>query len=300
MSTTASGTPAHRPRRNTWAIGDVQGCLDALKALLEKIDFDPARDELWLTGDLVNRGPDSLETLRFVRDLGRSAVTVLGNHDLHLLAVAHGHVQAGDKDTFAELLAASDSDELLDWLRHRPLLHVDHELDCLMVHAGLPPQWNRAQALSCAHEVELMLQSVDIDRLLADMYGNQPDQWSAELEHGDDPLPRWRFTINACTRMRYCTADGQLDFREKGAPGSQREGLLPWYAVPDPEWLGQKIVFGHWSTLGPVGTGRDDVVALDTGCLWGGCLTAMRLSPLAADGEQPEISVDCRGALEPG
>ena len=287
-------------KRNTWAIGDVQGCLDELEALLEHIEFDPEKDELWLTGDLVNRGPKSLDTLRFVRDLGRSAITVLGNHDLHLLAVAHGHVDASSKDTFEDLLAARDSDELLDWLRHRPLIHWDGELEWLMVHAGLPPQWNRSLALTCAHEVELMLQSVDMDRLLADMYGNQPDQWSAELDNAHDPMDRWRFTINALTRMRYCTPGGQLDFKEKGAPGSQPEGLLPWYALPNVEWEGERIISGHWSTLGPVGTGRNDVIALDTGCLWGGCLTAVKLNEPLENGELPKISLDCPGALEPG
>lgn len=275
-----------------WAIGDLQGCHSDLQSLLDKIGFDRDKDTLWFTGDLVNRGPESLTTLRFVRNLGSAATTVLGNHDLHLLAVAYGHTDAKSNDTFHDILDAPDRDELMDWLRFQPLAVHDASHGWFMSHAGIPPCWTIAEALDRAAEIEAILCGDNPDQLLADMYGNQPDLWSGTL----DGLPRWRYIVNAFTRMRYCHPDGRLDFREKGAPGSQPGDLEPWYALPGRRSEGEKIVFGHWSTLGPTGTGSPDVVALDTGCLWGGKLTALRLDSVARE----RHCVNCAGALEPG
>lgn len=278
-----------------WAIGDVQGCQAELLELLGKIAFEPGKDRLWFTGDLINRGPRSLATLRFVRELGSSAVTVLGNHDLHLLAVAYGFTDAKSQDTFQDILDAPDRNELLEWLRRQPLAIQDAETGWLMSHAGVPPCWTASEALDRAAEVEEVLGSHDPERLLAKMYGNEPAKWSDELEG----LPRWRFIVNAFTRMRYCHPDGRLEFHEKGPPGSQPQPLLPWFEIPDRRNSGEKIVFGHWSALGPAGTGNPAVAALDTGCLWGGSLTALRLDADPAD-SSAWISVDCAGALEPG
>lgn len=260
---------------STWAIGDIQGCYAEFRALLDLIEFDPGHDQLWLTGDLINRGPDNLSTLRHVRGLGDAAITVLGNHDLALLVTAAGHRDPRSKDTIDDILAAPDREELLDWLRHRPLAHFDPELDCLLVHAGLPPQWDIATAMEQAHEVESALQGKDHERLLGRMFGNQPDCWRPGL----DKLDRWRFTINALTRMRFVRADGSLDFDEKGPPGSQPEGLYPWYALPQRASSGQRIVFGHWSALGQeaIDDPPPEIHALDTGCQWGGKLTALRI-----------------------
>lgn len=269
-----------------YAIGDLQGCLDPLKRLLDRLGFEPGVHRLWFTGDLVNRGPDSVATLRFVKSLGEAAVTVLGNHDLHLLAVAEGFQAARRGDTMQEVLDAPDAAELLAWLRHRPLIH--HDAGHLLIHAGLPPQWDLDTALACAREVEAVLRGADYRELLRGMYGNEPAEWQDELAG----LERWRFTINALTRLRYCTPEGRMDFRDKGAPGTQAAGLVPWFEAPGRKSAGLEIICGHWSTLGQFS--RDGVHSLDTGCVWGG-----RLSALALDTHR-FVSVDCPGAQRPG
>lgn len=261
-----------------YALGDVQGCFAELRRLLDKLAFDPAVDRLWFVGDLVNRGPRSLETLRFIRGLGSAAVTVLGNHDLHLLAVACGVSHTKHRDTFGDVLNAPDRDELLDWLRRQPLLYGEGGF--YLIHAGLPPQWTMEDAGRLAGEAGAVLAGDGSVEFFRHMYGDQPDIWSESLAGWD----RLRFVVNCLTRMRYCGRDGRVEFKQKGAPGSQPEGLLPWFAVPGRRSLGAKIVFGHWSTLGfHVGEG---VCGLDTGCLWGGELTALRL-----DGEPRRVSV---------
>ncbi len=272
-----------------YAVGDVQGCYDPLRRLLDQLSFDPSCDRLWLVGDLVNRGPASLATLRFIRQLGDAAVTVLGNHDLHLLAVAHRRDRYRRKDTFNDILAAPDGEELLHWLRYRPLLHRDAQLQTTMVHAGLPPQWDLPLAQACAEELAAVLRSEEGDAFLAQMYGNKPDHWSSTLAGWD----RLRFTCNCLTRMRFCTSDGRLDLEHKGAPGSQPAYLFPWYQVPGHRSVKETLVFGHWSTLGYLHHGR--VHALDSGCVWGGFLTALRL-----DGSHLPYQIRCPGALVPG
>jgi bis(5'-nucleosyl)-tetraphosphatase (symmetrical) len=264
-----------------YAIGDVQGCFAELQRLLDKIRFDPAADRLWFTGDLVNRGPQSLETLRFIRSLGDRAVTVLGNHDLHLLAVAHGVSRTKRKDTFGDVLMAPDRDILLEWLRRRPLLFREGAF--YLIHAGLPPQWSIDDAERYALEVESCLQGDRFIELFRHMYGDQPDLWAETLSGWD----RLRFITNCFTRIRYCDRDGRMDFKEKGAPGTQPPHLTPWFKVPGRRSAGSQIVFGHWSTLGFYAD--DDVFGIDTGCLWGGELTALRL-----DGEMQRTCVSCR------
>lgn len=273
----------------TFAIGDIQGCFDDLLRLLERLNFEPEEDQLWFTGDLVNRGPKSLETLRFVRGLGAGAISVLGNHDLHLLAVAEGFQPLKPQDTLREVLDAPDAHELLTWLRHRPLAHFDEQLGYLLVHAGLPPQWGLPECVAAAQEVEQVLRSNDYRGLLRDMYGNAPARWDTSL----DGVERLRFIINALTRIRFCTPDGTLDFHHKGAPGSQPSALLPWFEVPHRRSASLDIVFGHWSTLGETNMPR--AWALDSGCLWGGKLAALRL-----DGEESLwVTVGCRGEQSP-
>lgn len=265
-----------------FAIGDVQGCYDGLQRLLDRVRFDPADDELWFCGDLVNRGPASLEVLRFVRKLGDRAITVLGNHDLHLVAAARdpSHMRAGD--TFAEVLAASDGAELVDWLRRRPLLHHDRRRGFTLVHAGLAPQWDLATATACAREVERVLASDRFGELLDHMYGDLPDRWSDSLEGFD----RWRFIINCFTRIRLVTDDGRISLKHKGPPESAPAGLVPWFDAPARRNADLHVIFGHWSTLK-----RDPghgIYPLDTGCVWGGRLTALKVD---ADGGW--FSVDC-------
>jgi bis(5'-nucleosyl)-tetraphosphatase (symmetrical) len=256
-----------------YAIGDVQGCLAPLRRLLYQIAFDPARDRLWFAGDLVNRGPDSLEVLRLARDLGPAALTVLGNHDLHLLAIAAGAARPKRRDTLDAVLNAPDRDALLDWLRAQPLLHHDPRLGYTLVHAGLLPQWDLPLALSLAAEVEAVLRGPDHRDFLTHMYGDQPDHWEPDLRGTD----RLRVILNACTRLRYCDANGRMDLGPKGAPGTQAPHLLPWFAVPDRRSADLRILFGHWSTLGCwQGAGT---TGLDSGCVWGQALTAARLDP---------------------
>lgn len=269
-----------------FAIGDIQGCFDSLQKLLKKISFDQSRDQLWFCGDLVNRGPDSLKTLRFIKQLGKSAVSVLGNHDLHLLALAKNAKLRKEKDTLEQILTAEDRDELLEWLRHRPLLHRDNK-NCL-VHAGIPPQWEIDQACQYAREVEAIIGGSQFDEFLSEMYGNEPAQWSESLSGWD----KVRFIVNGLTRMRYCEQDGKLDFDFKGAPGKQSKHLFPWFGFPNRKNDSVNIIFGHWSTLGFHAQGN--CFGLDTGCLWSGRLTALRLND-----KFTRISIDCPGYKNP-
>ncbi len=274
-----------------YAIGDLQGCYDELQRLLEKLRFEPSTDRLWLTGDLVNRGPKSLEVLRFVRGLGDAAVAVLGNHDLHLLAVHHDkHRHFKSNDTLQPILAAPDREELLDWLRQLPLLHHDEALDAVMVHAGLPPQWDLTTARRCAAEVEEVLRGPLLVEFLEHMYGNRPHLWSPALQGWE----RLRFSVNCFTRLRFCTPEGRLDFERKGRPGSQEGPYLPWFQVPGRRSAEVRIIFGHWSTLGL--HLNDGVRGIDTGCLWGGTLTALRLD----DSSDTVVSIACPQGARPG
>lgn len=267
-----------------YAIGDVQGCYAPLQRLLAALRFDPAVDTLWFTGDLVNRGPASLPVLRLIRSLGERAVVVLGNHDLTLLAVADGHRPLRRKDTFQAILTAPDRDELLDWLRRQPLLHHDAEWGFTMVHAGLLPQWDLAQAQACAAEVVAVLRGADdvYQDFMGQLFGSEPRRWRDDLQGMD----RLRCIVNACTRLRYCHTDGSLNFDEKGRPGTQPAGLLPWFQVPGRRHTDLKIVFGHWATLGVYRA--PGIYALDSGCVWGGQLSALRL-----DGPGGDWCVDC-------
>lgn len=272
----------------TYAIGDVQGCGDEFEALLGRLNFDPAQDRLWLVGDLVNRGPRSLEVLRQVRALRDAVVVVLGNHDLHLLAAAITPAERlKPQDTLGAIFTAPDRDELLDWLRRRPLLHHDAALGYTMIHAGLPPQWDLATAQSCAREVETALR--DDDRcleLLAGMYGNQPSRWSDDL----CGIERLRFTVNCLTRLRYCRTDGSLDLKFKGRIEDAPDHLLPWFRAPNRRSRGLRVVCGHWSALGYYE--GDGVLSIDTGCVWGESLCAVRL-----DEPAEPVFVSCKGAV---
>jgi bis(5'-nucleosyl)-tetraphosphatase (symmetrical) len=264
---------------STYAIGDVQGCYDALRTLLDDIRFDPAADTLWFVGDLVNRGPQSLETLRFVKSLGASAVTVLGNHDLHLLVVAAGYYQPHRGDTLDDIIKAPDRDELLDWLRRQKLLHVDR--DYAMVHAGLLPQWSIEDATRLAREFEDVLQGPDHLELLRTLYGNQPDTWDDALTGYD----RLRIIVNAMTRLRLCDIHGRMNFSHKESLADAPPGYLPWFDVPGRASAGTPIVCGHWAALGVVL--RADLIGLDSGCVWGRALSALRL------GDRHLFQCDC-------
>lgn len=263
-----------------WAIGDVQGCCDELEQLLARIRFSSDRDRLWFVGDLVNRGPYSLQALRLVRSLGDNAVSVLGNHDLHLLAVALAGEKLRKSDTLSEILAAPDRDGLLEWLLLLPLAYFEPDHGDLLLHAGVLPQWTVAQTLQLAGEVQQALHD-DPRALLSTMYGDQPDRWQATLTG----LDRLRFAINVLTRLRFCTADGRVDFKQKGNPDSAPKPWLPWYKVPGRASREQRIVFGHWSALGFYC--ERGVLAIDTGCVWGGSLTAVNLD----DPQAPPVSV---------
>jgi len=264
----------------TWAIGDVQGCHDELLRLIDKLRFDPANDTLWFCGDLVNRGGQSLAVLRTIKSLGDRAIVVLGNHDLSLLAVSERkrEDQARVNPELREVLFAPDRDEVIGWLRKRKLVHVDRGLGYLLVHAGLFPRWTTQQAEEMAREIEDKLHGDGYRRLLKQMFGNKPDLWTPKLRGTD----RWRAGINVFTRMRFADVRGRIAFADKGAPGTQRPGLYPWFEIPGHVKRDLKVVCGHWSTLGRfAGLG---VHAIDTGCVWGGWLTAMRL-----DAEEPEF-----------
>lgn len=256
-----------------YAVGDVQGCHTELVQLLEKIQFDASHDQLWLVGDLVNRGPDSLAVLRLVKSLGDSAITVLGNHDLHLLAVAESLASLHPSDTLDEILHAPDRDELLNWLRNQKLLHTENKV--VLVHAGLLPGWTVKQAMRLASEAEQALRGDHYVEFLAHMYGNQPNCWSDDLLEYD----RLRVIINAFTRLRICTDSGEMEFKFKGETQKIPQGYRPWFDVPQRASAHATIIFGHWSALGLLC--KEKIIALDTGCLWGGALTAIRLEDRA-------------------
>lgn len=256
----------------TYAIGDIQGCYEPLQRLLDLIRFDPAHDQLWLAGDLVNRGPQSLDVLRWAHALGDRVVTVLGNHDLHLLARYHGSDRKSRNDTLDDVLQAPDCDDLMDWLRQQPLVHHDENANWCMVHAGLPPRWSARKARKLAAEVEAVLRSDDIRTFLAGMYGNKPDLWQKDLQGID----RWRVIVNYLTRMRFIDANGRLDLESKEGLETAPEGFMPWFEAPERKAESTRLIFGHWAALnGEVH--RQNLFALDTGCVWGGHLTAMRL-----------------------
>lgn len=281
----------------TYVVGDLQGCAQSFDALLETVAFDPRNDRVWLVGDLVNRGPDSLATLRRVIALGSAATVVLGNHDLHLLAVSAGVRKAGRSDTLDAVLAAPDATTLLDWLRRRPMAHRSRVgmRDVLMVHAGVLPGWSADDTMRHAGELEVALRADDWKSTLATLFGNRPDRWDEALRGAD----RLRAIVNALTRLRYCTADGRIDFDAKDAPAAigsnfpvPPEGYRAWFDIETRRSRDTLVVFGHWSTLGLMV--RDDVVALDTGCVWGGALTAMRLEDRAV------FEVPCPQSRRPG
>lgn len=261
-----------------YAIGDVQGCYPELQRLLEKLKFDPAADRLWFCGDLVNRGGESLKTLRLIRSLGDAVTITLGNHDLSLLAISQRRPEAQSKvnPELREVLFAEDAPELIDWLRRQQLLHHDESLGWTMVHAGLAPSWTLRQAQKVAAEVERELSGPNHGRLLKNLFGNRPPGWINRLQG----VERWRAAINTFTRMRYCDVNGRIDFEGKGTPGTQKPGMYPWFEVPGMRRRETRIVCGHWSALGRfAGLG---IYAIDTGCVWGGQLTALRL-----DAEEP-------------
>lgn len=260
---------------STYAIGDIQGCFFALEKLLQEINFDSKNDTLWLTGDLVNRGPQSLETLRFIKNLNIRQKIVLGNHDLHLLAMAHDAHPGWSDDTLTPILKADDREELIDWLLHQPLLHHDETLGFTMIHAGLAPSWDLTLAKKLATEVETILQSDQRKDFLKHMYGNEPSQWSEQLTGWD----RLRCIVNYLTRARFCHWDGRLELKTKENIRMDQTDLIPWFNIPDRRNANLKIIFGHWAALGGV-TRTQNTFALDTGCVWGYCLTAMRLEDL--------------------
>ena len=269
-------------------VGDVQGCAQALDELLAACGFSPSRDRVVLLGDLVNRGPDSLGVLRRALALGNAATCLLGNHDLHLLAVAHGARKLHRGDTFGDVLQDSDATQWLQWLAQQPLAHL--ESGWLCVHAGLAPQWSSQDALALAAEVQEVLRGPGLGDFLSDMYGDQPNRWAPSLQG----QARWRMVVNTLTRIRFCTADGVLDLKTKEGAGGAPAGCMPWFEVPTRHSLGQPVAFGHWSTLGLVN--RPDLLALDTGCVWGGALSAVRV-----DGGRRELwQVPCSQAQRPG
>ncbi|GJL56298.1 MAG: bis(5'-nucleosyl)-tetraphosphatase, symmetrical [Nitrospirales bacterium] len=254
----------------TYVIGDIQGCFKALRKLMRRIKFDAACDRLWLVGDLVNRGPDSLAVLRYIKELGPAAVTVLGNHDLHLLAIWAGVTKLQHKDTLGEVLSAPDCDELLTWLRFRSMIHLENGY--LMLHAGLLPQWTATQAVTLAREVETALRSKNFVELLPFIYFRHAHGvWSKNLSYHD----RLSFSTNVLTRLRMCSADGVPDFSFKGAPDQADKGLVPWFQAPRRSSNHEVVIFGHWSALGLYV--HDTLIGLDTGCVWGRALTALRL-----------------------
>ncbi len=270
-------------------MGDVQGCDEALARLLHTIDFSPSRDTLYLLGDLVNRGPDSLAVLRRLMALSGAAHCVLGNHDLHALAVASGVRKSSRMDTLQELLAAPDRDVLLGWLRQQAMALQAHGV--LMVHAGVLPQWSAADTLARAAELQAVLRGPDWVGFLSQMYGNEPARWDDGLQG----VARLRVIVNALTRLRFCAADGTMEFETKEGADGAPPGFLPWFDVPGRRTGGDVVAFGHWSTLGWLA--RPDVIALDSGCVWGGCLSALRLQ---GDGQHELLQVRCPQAQTPG
>jgi bis(5'-nucleosyl)-tetraphosphatase (symmetrical) len=273
---------------STYAIGDLQGCYDPLARLLDYLDFSPEADRLWFVGDLVNRGPQSLEVLRFVRKLGDAALTVLGNHDLHLIMQAHGYGKTNKEDTLEPVLKAPDRDELIAWLRNQPLFHVEN--GWAMVHAGLLRDWDVVQAEGLSGEVAAALRDPNYVDFLANMWGSEPDAWRDDLCGWD----RLRVVVNAMTRMRFVTADGRMEFRAPGAKGPPERGpagCLPWFEVAGRKSADHLIVCGHWSALGY--RQETNLLALDTGCLWGGSLTAVRLE------DRRVFQMPCRQSSKP-
>ena len=267
-----------------YLIGDLQGCDSAFGRLLDKIGFSPSRDTVYLLGDLVNRGPQSLQVLRRVMGLGTAARCLLGNHDLHLLALSVGARKPSKKDTLACVLDAPDRDALLDWLRRQPL--ALHEHGWLMVHAGVLPQWTALQALALAREVEVVLRGSDWANFMHEMYGDESAQWRDDLAGAE----RLRVVVNALTRLRFCSAEGLMEFETSAGPNEAPAGCLPWFDAPARKTAGTPIAFGHWSALGYLK--RSDLVSLDTGCVWGRCLSALRVD--GADGcAQELIQTDC-------
>lgn len=266
-----------------YAIGDVQGCHEELARLLDQLRLDTSRDEVWFVGDLVNRGPRSADTLRLVRSLGQAAVSVLGNHDLHLIALAHGNTTRSRDAALTAVLREPDGHELVEWLRHRPLAWYRPDLRTLMVHAGVPPQWDPLLTVKLAREVEQVIRGPACAGFMADLYGDEPALWTSGLSGN----ARLRFITNALTRVRFCRADGSLDLREKGPPAAAPAHLTPWFAMERASAT-VRVVFGHWSALGLLQ--RDNLLGLDTGCAWGRQLTAARL-----DGPTRIVSVQCGG-----
>lgn len=277
-----------------YCVGDIQGCDDAFERLLATIGFSPSRDTLYVLGDLVNRGPDSAAVLRRCITLGDSVRPLLGNHDLHLLAAAYGTRRPSRRDTLQGILLAPDRDEMLEWLRHQPLARRVHHGggDLLMVHAGVLPQWTADETLAYAGEVKAVLQSREFAGFLQQMYGNSPDLWSPELQGTD----RLRVIVNALTRMRFCSPEGRMDFESTESASEAPPGLVPWFDAPGRRTQNTLIAFGHWSTLGWLD--RADVLGLDTGCVWGGCLSAVRFGTTLADRER--YHVECPQAQMPG
>jgi bis(5'-nucleosyl)-tetraphosphatase (symmetrical) len=271
-----------------YLMGDVQGCCDAFERLLAEIGFSPSRDHLVVVGDLVNRGPDSLGTLKRLRAFGDAVTCLLGNHDLHLLAVAHGVRKPRKDDTLDDILGSKKREEWLDWLRQR---RMAHRLDgWLLVHAGVVPQWDADQTLALAAEIEAQLRGPGLQDMLNTMYGNEPAQWSDTLQGPE----RWRFIINVLTRIRFCTLDGELDLKIKEGADAAPPGFKPWFDVAGRRSQGTPIAFGHWSTLGRID--RSDLLALDTGCVWGGQLSAVRID----GGRREWVQVKCAQAQRPG
>jgi len=272
----------------TYAIGDIQGCYDALISLLKKINFSSDKDILWFTGDLVNRGPDSLKVIQYVQSLKENAVTVLGNHDLHMLAILTGIEQQRPKDTLDAIIKSSKKNQIIDWIRQQPLIHTEKKSPFVLVHAGVYPEWDIPTAKALASEVENKLKSENYLKFLKNMYGNKPAVWSEELKSFD----RLRFITNCFTRMRYLNDDLELNLKYKGAPKNTPEHLKPWFKFGAKNRKKHKIIFGHWSTLGF--QNEDSVYSLDTGCLWGGKLTALALTK-----EPHTISLECPQSLAP-
>lgn len=269
-----------------WMVGDIQGCCGSLDELLQhpEISQEPYA-RFWFAGDLVNRGPQSLTTLRRLMALEERSVAILGNHDLHLLAVAAGVRRPGKNDTLLEVLEAPDAKEIIDWLRWRPLAH--YEAGHLLVHAGLLPKWDVKKTLELANEVEIALRGDNWQKMLEKMYGNEPDHWREDHTGGK----RFRVIVNAMTRMRMCTTKGRMALPIKGEPGIREDGLMPWFDVPDRATREVTVVFGHWSTLGLLM--RSDVICLDTGCVWGGHLTAVRMQ------DRRVVQIACKQSLSP-
>lgn len=271
---------------SNYAIGDIQGCFKELIALVNLIQFDPQHDTLWFTGDLVNRGPQSLEVLRWIKALGDRAIVVLGNHDLHLLAVANQQMPTKKFDTLEEILAAPDCDELCDWLRQQPLLHFDPQLNFVIAHAGIAPQWTLTQAQQYADEVSIALKKPDYLDFLAHLYGDTPTHWDEHLSGWE----RLRLIVNYFTRMRFCDLQGGLELVTKGESNLPPTGFVPWFKVPNRAAQQVKIIFGHWAALSGE-TNEPNTFALDTGCVWGNSLTAMRLE------DEQRFSVSCEAII---